>query len=112
MKNRVVLYFSAVQSEQPIIYQLIKNTDLIVNILKADISPQTERYLVSRIGIGGKEAHYGAGIKFLQDLGIVVEPLRSDSGVCMTNCTLMRGLCLILPHAGIGYRTGKHAGVL
>ncbi|MDD2373399.1 MAG: NIL domain-containing protein, partial [Syntrophomonadaceae bacterium] len=46
MKNRVVCYFSAAQSEQPIIYQLIKDYDLVVNILKADINPQKEGYLV------------------------------------------------------------------
>lgn len=73
MKNRVVLYFSTVQSEQPIIYQLIKNTDLVVNILKADINPQKEGYLV--VELEGEKEQYDAGLDFLHKVGIVVEPL-------------------------------------
>jgi hypothetical protein len=42
VKNRIVLYFYAAQSEQPIIYRLVKEYDLVVNILKANINPQKD----------------------------------------------------------------------
>ena len=56
MKNKIVCYFSAAQSEQPIIYRLVKNYDLIVNILKADINPLKQGYLVMELE-GSKEKY-------------------------------------------------------
>ncbi len=73
MKNKLVCYFSAAQSEQPIIYRLIKNYDLIINILKADINPQKEGYLVMELE--GSQLSYDEGVKFMSDLGVVLEPL-------------------------------------
>jgi ferredoxin len=73
MKNKVVCYFSAAQTEQPIIYRLVKNYDLIINILKADINPQKEGYLV--VELEGTKEKYDEGIRFLQNIGIIVEPL-------------------------------------
>ncbi|MGI5912394.1 MAG: NIL domain-containing protein [Syntrophomonadaceae bacterium] len=73
MKNRVVCYFSAAQSEQPIIYQLVKNYDLIVNILKADINPQKEGYLV--VELEGNRDRYKEGVDYLKTLGVRVESL-------------------------------------
>ncbi len=90
MKNRVVLYFSAAQSERPIIYQLIKNTDLIVNILKADINPQKEGYLV--VELEGEKDCYEAGIKFLKNLGVIVEPL-SQTVVWHDELCIQCGAC-------------------
>lgn len=90
MKNRVVLYFSAVQSEQPIIYQLIKNTDLIVNILKADINPQKEGYLV--VELEGDKDSYETGISFLKNLGVIVEPL-SQTVVWHDELCIQCGAC-------------------
>jgi ABC-type methionine transport system ATPase subunit len=42
-KSRVVCFFLRSQSEQPIIYRLVKDFDLVINILKADINPRKER---------------------------------------------------------------------
>lgn len=90
MKNKVVLYFSAVQSEQPIIYQLIKNTELIVNILKADINPQKEGYLV--VELEGSKDEYEKGLEFVKKLGVVVEPL-SQTVVWHDELCIQCGAC-------------------
>ena len=71
MKNRIVCYFSAAQSEQPIIYRLVKSFDLVVNILKADINPQKEGYLV--VELEGTKEKYHEGIDFLKNLGVIVD---------------------------------------
>ncbi len=73
MKNRIVLYFSATQSEQPIIYQLVKEYDLVVNILKANINPQKEGLMVMELT--GEKDNYDSGIEYLSSLGIACEPL-------------------------------------
>lgn len=90
MKNKVVCYFSAVQSEQPIIYRLVKSYDLIVNILKADINPQKEGYLV--VEMEGEKDKYEEGINFLKGLGVLVEPL-SETVVWQEEVCIQCGAC-------------------
>jgi len=90
MKNKLVCYFSAAQSEQPIIYRLIKNYDLIINILKADINPQKVGYLV--IEIEGSQKSYDEGTKFLADLGVIMEPL-SQSIIWNEESCIQCGAC-------------------
>lgn len=72
-KSRVVCFFSEAQSEQPIIYRLVKDYNLVINILKADINPRKEGYLV--VELSGNREDYDSGIGFLKDLGVRVEPL-------------------------------------
>ncbi|MGI6550230.1 MAG: NIL domain-containing protein [Syntrophomonadales bacterium] len=72
-KSRIVCFFSEAQSEQPIIYRLVKDFDLVINILKADINPRKEGYLV--VELSGEREHYESGISFLKDIGVRVEPL-------------------------------------
>ncbi|MDD4801379.1 MAG: NIL domain-containing protein [Syntrophomonas sp.] len=90
MKNKLVCYFSAAQSEQPIIYRLVKNYDLIVNILKADINPQKEGYLV--LELEGDKNSYTEGVAFIKSLGVVVEPL-SETIVWQSEVCIQCGAC-------------------
>jgi len=90
MKNKIVLYFGAAQSEQPIIYRLVKNYDLIVNILKADINPQKEGYLVAEIE--GTPEGYQEGVDFVKSLGVIVEPL-SETVVWKEEICIQCGAC-------------------
>jgi len=90
MKNKLVCYFSAAQSEQPIIYRLIKNYDLIINILKADINPQKEGYLV--VELEGSKESYDQGIEFMKSLGVVMEPL-SEGIIWNENVCIQCGAC-------------------
>jgi formate hydrogenlyase subunit 6/NADH:ubiquinone oxidoreductase subunit I len=90
MKNRVVCYFSAIQTEQPVVYRLIKNYDLIINILKADINPQKEGYLV--VEMEGEKDKYEGGIAFLKNLGIIVEPL-SETVLWQEDICIQCGAC-------------------
>lgn len=90
MKNKLVCYFSAAQSEQPIIYRLIKNYDLIINILKADINPQKEGYAV--VELEGSQASYDEGIRFMESLGVILEPL-SESIVWNEHICIQCGAC-------------------
>lgn len=90
MKNKLVCYFSAAQSEQPIIYRLIKNYDLVINILKADINPQKEGYLV--VELEGSQASYDDGVRFMESLGVILEPL-SESIVWDEQICIQCGAC-------------------
>jgi L-aspartate semialdehyde sulfurtransferase ferredoxin len=90
MKNKLVCYFSAAQSEQPIVYRLVKNYDLIVNIIKADINPQKEGFLV--LELEGDKKSYKEGVAFLKSLGIKVEPL-SETVVWQPEVCIQCGAC-------------------
>lgn len=90
MKNKVVFYFSAVQSEQPVVYRLIKNYDLIVNILKANINPQKEGFLV--VELEGERERYDEAIAFVKNLGVIVEPL-SEMIIWQEDICIQCGAC-------------------
>lgn len=94
MKNKLVCYFSAAQTEQPVVYRLIKNYDLVVNILKADINPQKEGYLV--IEVEGERDKYEAGVDFVKNMGIIVDPLSEsilwDEDICI-QCGACSSFC-------------------
>ncbi len=90
MKDKLVCYFSAAQSEQPIIYRLVKNYDLIINILKADINPQKEGYLV--LELEGEKESFDEGVAFLKNLGVAVEPL-SENIVWQSSVCIQCGAC-------------------
>jgi ferredoxin len=90
MKNKLVCYFSAAQSEQPIIYRLVKDYDLIINIIKADINPQKEGFLV--LELEGDKKDYDNGVDFLKNLGVGVEPL-SETVVWQPDVCIQCGAC-------------------
>ncbi len=89
-KNRVVCFFSEALSEQPIIYRLVKDYNLVINILKADINPRKEGYLV--VELSGNRDDYDAGIGYLKDVGVRVEPL-SQTVVWQEEICVQCGAC-------------------
>lgn len=72
--KKVVLYFAADITDQPIIYHLVKDYDLVINILKADINPQKEGTLV--VELTGD--NFGPSIEYLRQLGVIVQPLTEE----------------------------------
>jgi Fe-S-cluster-containing dehydrogenase component len=75
-KRRVVLTIPPDLIEQPIVYNLIKRHDLMVSILRANITPREEGRLV--IEMSGAKRDVDAGMGYLSGLGIEVESLAHD----------------------------------
>ncbi|MGI6677811.1 MAG: 4Fe-4S binding protein [Dehalobacterium sp.] len=71
--KKVVFKFNAKIVDQPIIYSLIKDYNLIPNILKAEINPQKEGYLV--VEIQGEDLQYAEGMDYLKSLGVIIDGL-------------------------------------
>lgn len=94
VKERIVLYFPHQLVDQPIVYRLIKDFDLVMNILKAYVTPREEGLLVLELS-GEKEA-YDRGVKYLKSSGVKIKPLSQDvrrndkrcthCGACVTIC--------------------------
>ncbi|MCE5243192.1 MAG: NIL domain-containing protein [Syntrophobacteraceae bacterium] len=92
--KRLVLSFPPHMIDQPITYQLVKKYDLMVNILRARITPNEEGRLVMEIS--GKKKNLDEGLAFLDDLGVRVEPLAHDirwyEDRCI-ECTACTSIC-------------------
>jgi len=75
-KKKVVLNFPPQLIDQPVTYRLIKEHGLEVNILRARIAPnEWGRMVVELKGNGGS---LEAGLNFLAELGVGVEPLAEE----------------------------------
>ena len=61
MKARLVLRFPPLLVDQPVVYKLIKDYNLIFNILRADITPDSEGLMV--LEIEGEDTLFQQGKK-------------------------------------------------
>ena len=81
-------------SDKPIIYRLIKQYDVEVNILRANILPQREGILI--IEMAGAKPNIKDGLEYLKQLGVTIERLatriRRDEERCF-QCGACTGVC-------------------
>lgn len=81
-------------SDKPVIYRLIKEYDVEVNILRADILPQREGILI--IEMAGTKSNIADSLTYLEKLGVVIERLasriRRDDERCF-QCGACTGVC-------------------
>ncbi|MEW6274459.1 MAG: NIL domain-containing protein [Bacillota bacterium] len=96
--KRIFLRFSADKSDQPIIYRLVKDYDLIINILKANVNPQKEGTMV--LEITGER--YNEGLDYLRRQGVTVQPLIEGITRNEERCT-MCGACTAICPTGALY---------
>ncbi|MFP4180537.1 MAG: NIL domain-containing protein [Spirochaetaceae bacterium] len=89
--KKILLNFSKQISEKPVVYHLVKDYDLVINIFRARITTEEEGYMV--LEIEGDEERIQGGIDFIRSFGVEVSEaekgLRWDSNIC-THC----GNCL------------------
>ncbi len=94
MKRIFVLHFNRNNYDKPIIYHLIKNFDLVINILRAVILPRQESYLV--LEIEGEEAMLEKGLLFLEESDVRAESVRKsvrrNEDVCIS-CGACTAIC-------------------
>lgn len=94
--KKLLLEFSEQISEKPIVYHLVKDYDLIINIFRAKITADEEGFMV--LEVSGTDAQIEGGIDFIREHGVTVNEaekgLRWDPKVC-THC----GNCL--PHCPV-----------
>jgi ferredoxin len=74
--KRLTLNFPPQLIDQPITYRLASDYNLMVNILRARVTPLEEGRLV--VEITGKKKDLDAGLNFLKEIGIEVKPLAQD----------------------------------
>jgi len=88
--RRLLLYFPKSETEKPIVYHLVKDYDLVINIFRAKVTPEEFGYLV--LDVTGSEENIARGMDFVRTLNVQVDEaqkgVRWDRGRCTmcTNC--------------------------
>ncbi len=83
--KRIVLTFPPTLVGQPITTHLVREYDLMLNILRANVTPNEEGRMV--LELTGKKKALDEGIDYLKKLGISVEPLARDIKWQTEKCT-------------------------
>ena len=92
--QKLMFFFPRCECEKPIIYHLVKDYDLVVNVFSAKVTPEEEGYLV--LDVTGSEAHIQQAIEYVKTYnvsvnvtgkGVVRDPERcTHCGHCITHC--------------------------
>jgi len=97
--KRVVLHFPHNLIDQPVIYKLATEYELVFNILMARITPDEEGVMV--LELSGKDSNYAKGVKYLQSKGVKVQLLSLDVKRDDKKCTQCGACVAICPTAAL-----------
>ena len=90
----LILRFPQTEVQKPIVCYLVKDYDLIFNILNAEILPRKEGVMV--LELSGTRKNFKEGIKFLKSQGVQVQnasqEVKRDSSKC-TQCGACTAVC-------------------
>lgn len=93
-KKTIVMVFPPNMVREPVTYRLVKDFDLMVNILAARVTPNEEGHLV--LELNGTDASLAEAMSYLSKLGLRVEALAQDvrwyEERC-THCTACVSIC-------------------
>ncbi len=94
MKTKFLINFPATQSQEPVVYNLIADYNLKVNILKASIDINLQGHMLAEID--GQSDKISEAIEYLEKIGIEVDFVKStihrienkcvDCGLCTAVC--------------------------
>ena len=94
VSKRIVLVFSKDIVDKPYTYNLVKDYNLLINIIRAKISPDEEGLLV--LEVEGKKTDFEKGIAYLKEFGVKILPLLKeivrDENKCY-NCGACTAVC-------------------
>lgn len=92
--HKYFLKFPKCETETPIVYHLVKDYDLEVNIFRAKVTSEGEGYLV--LDLKGKEVKIAEALKYVASFGVSIDTIdkgviRDDSlcthcGNCLSHC--------------------------
>jgi ferredoxin len=103
--KKIVLTFPKSKIDKPIVYKLVKEFDLVFNILKASITPDQEGHTV--LELSGEKAEIDKGIKYLKEQGVKVQPLSKEIRVDWEKCTQCSACVSICPTSALYIKDRK-----
>jgi len=81
----LILRFPQKEAKKPIVYHLVKDFDLVFNILNARILPRREGMMVMELS--GTKKRFKDGVRFLKDQGVRVQNASQDVNRNDDKCT-------------------------
>jgi ferredoxin len=94
LKKGLVLRFPPEIVDQPIVYRLVKDFNLVFNILKAMITPGKEGIMI--LELSGDRENLEKGLKFLKDVGVdvktIAQQMAKNEEVCI-HCGACTAVC-------------------
>ena len=74
-RMRLRLTFPPHLIQEPIVYRLLKDFDIVINIRRADVKAD---YGWMALELDGEEAQLERGVKWLKEKGVQVDPIERD----------------------------------
>jgi len=94
-RKKVVLSFPPDTVKKPITYHLVKDYDLIINILRAEVREEEAGRMI--LDLEGDDKNIEKGLSFLRDQGIEIQEaardISLDTDLCI-NCGACTSVCL------------------
>lgn len=91
ISKKIVLHFPENLVEKPITYELVKNYNIVFNILKAKVAVDDGEGMLL-LELTGTQANIDKSLKYLKGLGVKTEPLTKDITWSRQDC-IMCGIC-------------------
>jgi len=88
--------------DEPIVYKLVKDFELVFNILQAKITPKEEGLMV--LELKGKKENYAEGIKYLTKARRKDPASRPGCDEGRGKVHTLRGMYIRLPYRSSAYR--------
>jgi L-aspartate semialdehyde sulfurtransferase ferredoxin len=92
--RKLLLYFPKSETEKPIVYHLVKDFDLVVNIFRAKVTPEEYGYLA--LDVSGTEEDLKRGMDWVRTFNVEVHEATvgvtwdaercTHCGACLTHC--------------------------
>jgi ferredoxin len=92
--KKLLLLFPQCETEKPIVYNLVRDYNLIINIFRAKVTPEEEGYLV--LDVTGTEENIRKGMDYVKTFDVTInetekgvhweEELCTHCGSCLTHC--------------------------
>ncbi|NLF31221.1 MAG: 4Fe-4S dicluster domain-containing protein [Planctomycetes bacterium] len=92
--QRLMLWFPRCECEKPIVYHLVKDYDLIVNVFRAKVTPDEEGYLM--LDVTGTEANIAGALDYVRTFNVTISATArgltwhadrcTSCGNCLTHC--------------------------
>ncbi|MBS4023361.1 MAG: 4Fe-4S binding protein [Dethiobacter sp.] len=97
MKRKLVLRFPGTVVEFPFMYTLVKEFNVMPNILKANINPRKEGQMV--VELTADEKDLSEAVEFMQSRGVIVLPLEQQIVWVEERCNQC-GACTVICPSG------------
>jgi ferredoxin len=68
--KKLMLFFPKCECEKPIVYHLVKDHNLVVNIFRAKVTPEEEGYLV--LDVTGTEQDIAGAMDFVRTFNVTI----------------------------------------